>query len=139
MKHASQTADQAQKSWEKSTATSHGRLLPKQAVLAIWETFRIRYQDLWTRKTGTSRQDMERILLDWQKVLKNLSPEDIQRGLDNWDSEFPPNVMQFRTACKKPIKNPAHVMSRDRMLPKPPRNHELGSKALRNIRGLLKT
>jgi len=45
---------------------------------------------------------------DWQEVLGHLTPQEIANGWDKWDSEFPPNALQFRTACKTEIQQEAH-------------------------------
>lgn len=76
-------------------------------MLAIFERMRLRYGDLWTSRIGTTRQEIEAMAAEWGRVLSHLRPEDIKRGLDSWDSEYPPNVMQFRRACQPPDPVPA--------------------------------
>lgn len=74
-------------------------------------------------------------MLDWQEVLGGLSPEQIKTGWDKWDSEFPPNSLQFRTACKTEITKELH--KEYKVLPRPPRNPLVASAALRAMRAAL--
>jgi len=47
-------------------------------------------------------------LQEWYEELKHYTLEDIKRGLDSYRGDFPPNLMQFSNACKKPSTALAH-------------------------------
>ncbi len=37
---------------------------------------------------------------EWLDELKNMTADDIKRGLDTWHEPWPPNVFEFSNACK---------------------------------------
>lgn len=74
---------------------------------------------------------------EWGKVLVNLSGEDIDRGLNAWDSEYPPNVYEFRNACKPPESQKA-LHKPYCALPKPKGDPAIANKAVKNLAGILK-
>lgn len=45
---------------------------------------------------------------EWYEELKHFKVGDIKRGLDTYRGDFPPNLMQFSKACKKPTTCAAH-------------------------------
>jgi len=38
-------------------------------------------------------------IAEWSRGLSGLTPEQIRRGIDGWESEWPPTLPEFRRAC----------------------------------------
>ena len=94
--------------------------------------FSARYGSRWT-----AQLDDEALLRmtkhEWYEGLKHLKNADIKRGLDAWDGDFPPNLMEFKKACRRA---PYHKPYSRKALP-PPINRERGLKAIKQIREIL--
>ncbi len=78
-----------------------------KAIVRLFAKLYARYGNQWS-----SQWDNERILKlahsEWYEELKHYYLEDIKRGLDAYRGDFPPNLMQFSKACKKPTISLAH-------------------------------
>lgn len=73
---------------------------------------------------------------EWGIVLANLTGEDFDRGLNAWDSEYPPNVYEFRNACKPPESERA-LHKHYRALPSPKGDPEIANQAVKKLFGIL--
>ncbi len=78
-----------------------------RAIVRLFAKLYARYGNQWS-----SQWDNERILklahAEWYEELKHYYLEDIKRGLEVYRGDFPPNLMQFSKACKKPTISLAH-------------------------------
>lgn len=81
------------------------------------------------------------MVVEWQEVLANCTADEITHGLETWDSEFPPNVMQFRTRCKTndtwQHKSAAYKPF-PKALPKPKSKESVVNKAFAKMRQVIK-
>jgi len=96
---------------------------------------RLRYGSLWTKSIGDDKADIEAVMKEWRDVLGNISGDEVKHGLDTWDSEFPPNVYQFRTACKAMRRQGAHKVYKT--LPKPEPDKESARESLNAMKTLV--
>lgn len=78
----------------------------------------------------------------WIDGLADMSVDDIKFGLGalkGWKSEFPPNMLQFRTLCRPVIEECHKIIPR--ALPEPPESRQKrmakGREALAGIRNLI--
>ena len=76
---------------------------------------------------------------EWYEELKHLTMGDIKCGLDNYNGDFPPNLMQFKNACTtEQIGKPAPCYNEYKSLPGPKKSlNEHGNAQLRHIRSFL--
>jgi len=78
-----------------------------KTIVRLFAKLYARYGAQWA-----SQWDNENILKiahnEWYEMLKHYSMEDIKRGLDIYDGDYPPNLIQFSKACKKPVTALAH-------------------------------
>ena len=44
-------------------------------------------------------------IVEWGKGLADLTPEQIKRGLENWEGEWPPTLVEFKRTCLGKGKN----------------------------------
>lgn len=73
----------------------------------------------------------------WIDALRDLTVDEVRKGLDKlftWESDFPPNALQFRDMCR-PVTAPAHEIYKP--LPKPPRNPKVVENALQQMKRLV--
>ncbi len=66
-----------------------------------------RYGNQWSSQWG-SDEIVKMAHAEWYEELKHCNQGDIKRGLDTYRGEYPPNLMQFAKACKRPATNLAH-------------------------------
>ena len=74
------------------------------------------------------------MLAEWTDGLRDYSDEQIKRGLDNLDGDFPPSLPAFKKACLTE-RYKAHEIYQ--ALPKPKPDPEKAEKAFSAIRGML--
>ena len=110
--------------------------IPDAWIAAIFEKLRRRYLALWTKAIGETAEDAEAVMQEWAKMLSSCTGEQIKHGLEVWDSEFPPNVYQFRTACKSSKRSVAHTVHA--ALPRPERKKAAAATAVANMMAVIR-
>ncbi|MCP4342918.1 MAG: hypothetical protein GY799_29555 [Desulfobulbaceae bacterium] len=91
---------------------------------------------LWTKNIGTEKTDIEAAIREWSEILGDVTGEEIKHGLDTWDSEYPPNVYQFRTTCMAMRRRGSHKLFA--ALPKPQFFPAIARQALKAMRSGVK-
>lgn len=86
----------------------------------------------------TNEEHYELAKREWAIVLKALQAEDIDRGLATWKKEYPPNVYEFRNACKSSESTKA-LHKPYRALPKPKGDPEIANQAVHKLSAILKS
>lgn len=75
---------------------SEQKPLDDEALWNLWEIMTKLFHHAWTSREGEEPTD------HWGKLLTELSQDQINSGFDkilDWDSSFPPTVLQFRQLC----------------------------------------
>jgi len=65
-------------------------------VLAIFKKLQARYLHKWTSAIEGIEEE---VMSEWSQVLSGLTGEQVKRGLDSWDSEWPPTANEFKNVC----------------------------------------
>lgn len=71
---------------------------------------------------------------EWYDKLKSLKIGDIEKGLNLWREDWPPNVVEFRKCC---VPAPYYAESGTKALPAP-KNIDLGKQCIAKMREMLK-
>jgi len=81
-------------------ASAAGSALPENWVRALFAKLAVRYGHKWTAQWDG--EGIMRLALDeWGRGLAGLTAEDMRRGLDSWNGDWPPSLPEFRKACQK--------------------------------------
>lgn len=114
------------------------------SINKLFITLQARYGNQWA-----NQWDDERLLKfakhEWYEALKNLTIDDIKRGLKKYQGDFPPNIIQFSKACAstgKPApcyelwEQPDDVLKIE--ADKPSNYKERGNKVIDELREIIK-
>ena len=82
--------------------------IPESWVAELHAKLHRRYGRQWLKNVGDTDEERIKVIQEWQQVLGNTTGEQIRHGLESWDSQFPPNVYQFRTSCRSATQKGAH-------------------------------
>lgn len=77
---------------------------------------------------------------EWLMGLNHFTTDEIANGLNNWHEDWPPNLQQFKRACKQPpVGRPAACYDdyQDKALPAP-KNKRIAEQELQKMREILK-
>jgi len=85
-----------------STSSHETDNLPIKWVYAVFQRFSERYLTKWTSSIDGSE---EVIASEWSKVLRGMKPEQISRGLTEWEGDWPPSAIEFKKTCQGRYKN----------------------------------
>jgi hypothetical protein len=88
-----------------------------------------RYGSRWTSQWS----DTDLLKLgkhEWFESLQHLKVGDIKTGLDSWNGDFPPNIVEFKREC---MPAPCYKTFEGKALPAPT-NRKVGEDALKKIR-----
>lgn len=75
---------------------------PKAWVSALFKKFQSRYGHKWT-STIDGIEDIA--VSEWAAGLTGITGEQIKRGLDTWNGDWPPSLNEFKKACAGNGKN----------------------------------
>ena len=79
---------------------------------------------------------IEVAIKEWGNGLAGLTADDVKRGLEVWQEDWPPSLPEFKKACKKLRQIAAH---QDFVfLPKPKPDKKLGAKAFKDMKEKLR-
>ena len=96
-----------------------------------------RYGNQWTSQWADNRI-YELAINEWASEMRSFTVDDIKRGLDNYNGDFPPNLMQFKKACKpRPIGSPAPCYQSYGRKELPAPRSDKGTGCLKKIRSFL--
>lgn len=101
------------------------------------------YGARWTASIDGIEADAVR---EWSRALGDMTPEQIRRGLDNLNSDWPPTLPEFKRLCEGRGKNgfgldyiPQHYReTRHERLLDQPRDEEAAKEHLAKIRATLR-
>ena len=139
MEMATNLVNRAMKSMASSTEKSPETLRNEKRTVRLFEVMRLTYLDLWTKRIGTEKPEIEASMRIWTRELRNMTDEDIMRGLDAWESKFPPNVKEFKAACsiQGEIQMQCHKRHQSLSLPKPRPSPDLAVGNIKAMRQIL--
>ena len=70
--------------------------LERRWVAGIFKKLQARYGHRWTSAIEGIE---ETAVIEWGQCLAGLDADQIRRGLDEWDDDWPPSAPSFRKAC----------------------------------------
>ena len=71
--------------------------LPINWITALFAKFQVRYGHKWFSQID----GVEEIAVnEWADYLHGLTGEQIKKGLDGWDGDWPPSAAEFKKACQ---------------------------------------
>ena len=85
-----------------SSATDSRKSAPSAWVAAIFRRLQAVHGARWTASIDGIEADAVR---EWSRALGDMTPEQIRRGLDNLNSDWPPTLPEFKRLCEGRGKN----------------------------------
>lgn len=77
-----------------------------ETIKFLFVKFHARYGGKWTSQYPPDLLPAMRE--EWLDALNTMTAEDIKRGLDTWQEDWPPNIVEFKKACTKKTTRAAH-------------------------------
>ena len=101
-----------------SVGLTRSSALPSKWIAALFGKFAVRYGHKWTSAYPESL--LAAAVQEWAEGLGGLTGQQLRRGLDMWDEDWPPSLSEFRKAClPSPEYRTAAYRPFPPMLPKP--------------------
>ena len=103
-------------------------------VTTLFAKFQARYGNKFS-SCYPSTEVIKLAIAEWGEGLAGLEGTDVKRGLDSWQGEWPPSLVEFKNACKE-HRTKAHEITF--ALPKPVVDREKVADQLKNMKAALK-
>lgn len=114
--------------------------IPEAWTAALFSKLQARYGNRWLSSYPGRLAKIA--MAEWSQGLAGMTGEQIKRGLDTWDSQWPPSLPEFRAACRGESADWAHRGAAYRpfrkALPKPKANKTLVASQLAKMREVLR-
>lgn len=79
------------------TTTASPTQIPRAWIAALFAKLAARYGHKWV--TSFPPELQKAMMAEWRDGLAGLTADQMRRGLDTWDCDWPPCLPEFRRAC----------------------------------------
>lgn len=121
---------------EQQSASQTAESMPIHWVSALFDRLHARYGTKWIHQHPTKLEQLA--LTEWQEKLSGMTAEDIRRGLDRWDGDWPPSLPEFVKACKPSTVQSSACHRRTKATPRPPVNKALAKQYIDEMHSMLR-
>ncbi|MCG7985661.1 MAG: hypothetical protein JAY90_23355 [Candidatus Thiodiazotropha lotti] len=123
-------------SHEHQSVSEETEAMPLHWVSALFDRLHARYGTKWMHQYPTKLEQLA--LTEWHEKLSGMTAEDIRRGLDRWDGDWPPSLPEFVKACKPSTVQSTACHRKAEVTSRLPVNKELAKQYIEEMHSVLR-